>query len=385
MGHLIASTSHRPSKFPFSTHNLLREVAKYQYLMSTIDRILGNIYVGSVQPIIDHVPLRTDYNISHILSVMKFEVLPEYLVRKSYTLKNVAIDDDETTDILQYIDETNRFIDSCLFPHEPEYDPRKVDFRKKPQQGGVYVHCHAGVSRSVTFTVAYLMYRYRLNLKSALYAVKRKHPGAQPNDNFMEQLKIYQDMGSYHVDIDNQAYRVWKLTNSVKEDGTGENILAQEDTFKHNDQKRLQEMTPEELSTVTVIRCKKCRQKLALSTSFIQHEPPSKESTEGHFIRRAAGGRRIIGIQQSQDSCSHFFVEPLNWMKDELQGKQELEGKFSCPGCSSKVGGYNWKGSRCSCGKWMVPAIHLQNAKVDQIAFAKKALPNMVGSELAKE
>lgn len=235
----------------------------------------------------------------------------------------------------------------------------------------------------MTFIVAYLMYRYGLNLKSALYAVQRKHPGAQPNDNFMEQLKIYQGMGSRYVDPDNQAYKVWKLANSVKQDATGEAILSQDETFAHDDQKRLQEMSPEEVAAVTVIRCKKCRQKLALSTSFISHEPPSKESTEGHFIRRVAGGRRIIDIQRSQESCSHFFVEPLNWMKEELQGKQELEGKFSCPNCTSKVGGYNWKGSRCSCGKWMVPAIHLQNAKVDQVGFARKALPNVVGSELA--
>ncbi|SCU81097.1 LADA_0B11188g1_1 [Lachancea dasiensis] len=349
-----------------------------------IDRVLGGIYVGSVQPIIDHVPLKVEYHITHILSVMKFQVLPEYLVRKSYTLKNIPIDDDDSTDILQYINETNTFLDHCLFPHEPEYNPQIVDFKKKPQKSAVYVHCHAGVSRSVTFIVAYLMYRYRLNFKSALYAVQRKHPGAQPNDNFVEQLKIYEGMGSCYVDDEDQAYKVWKLANSVKSDATGETILAQEETFKHSDQKRLQKMTPEELANVTVIRCKKCRAHLALSTSFIQHEPPSKESTEGHFIKRAAGGRRIIDIQQSQEMCSHFFVEPLNWMKDELQGKQELEGKFSCFHCSAKVGAYNWKGSRCSCGKWMVPAIYLQNAKVDQVAHTKRVLPNLVGSEVVR-
>lgn len=346
--------------------------------MADIDRILGGIYVGSYQPIVDHFPLRTEHNISHILSVMKFEVIPEYLVRKSYVLKNISIDDDSTTDILQYINESNRFIDSCLFPGEPEYDPRKVSFKKKPQQGAIYIHCHAGVSRSVAFTVAYLMYRYGLDLKSALYAVKRKRAVSQPNENFLEQLRIFEAMGGSYVDENHQSYNVWKLSNSVKQDGTGNSILAKDDTFEHNDEKRIEDMTPEELSKVTVIRCKKCRQKLALSTSFIKHEPPSRESSEGHFIRRAAGSRRIIDIQESQRNCSHFFVEPLKWMKEELQGKQELEGKFCCPNCSSKVGAYNWKGSRCSCGKWMVPAIHLQTAKVDQISYNQEELPNVV-------
>ena len=52
-------------------------------------------------------------------------------------------------------------------------------------------------------------------------------------------------------------------------------------------------------------------------------------------------------------------------MKQELD-KAEMEGKFCAP--NAPLGwGYSWRGSRCSCGKWMVPAIHLQEAKVDYI------------------
>lgn len=349
--------------------------------MTDIDRVLGGIHVGGLQPIIDHISLKAEYNITHILSVIKFQVIPEYLIRKSYTLKNIPIDDDDTTDILQYINETNRFIDSCLFPDETEYDPRKADFKKKPQRGAIYIHCHAGVSRSITFAVAYLMYRYGFNLKTALHAVKRRRPSSQPNENFMAQLKIYEKMGSHYVDENHQLYKQWRLSNSVKLDPTGDEILENDETFKQDEEKKLSEMTEEELSQVFIIRCKKCRQKLASSISLINHKPPSRESSEGHFIRRAAGSRRIIDIQKSQDQCSHYFVEPLNWMKEELQGKQELEGKFSCPTCDSKVGGYNWKGSRCSCGKWMVPAIHLQTAKTDRVGLTMKILPNLVHFE----
>lgn len=350
-----------------------------------ITRILGGIYIGGIQPIAEHIPLNAQYKVTHILSVIRFQVIPEYLVRKSYTLKNIPIDDDDSTDILQYINETNKFLDLCLFPEELEYDPEKVNFKLKPQKGAVYIHCQAGVSRSVTFTVAYLMYRYGFNLKTALHAVSRKRVLAQPNDNFMEQLKLYEEMGGKYVKNDDQMYKQWKLINSVKLDPTGTEILSNEETFKKDEEKDLNKMTPEELREVKVARCKKCRQKLALSTSFIKHEPPSKESLEGHFIRRAAGARRIIDIEESQDRCSHFFVEPLNWMKEELQGKQELEGKFSCPGCSSKVGAYNWKGSRCSCGKWVVPAIHLQSNKVDQLPLLGKVLPNMIDFKTGKE
>lgn len=341
-------------------------------------RILGGIYIGGLGPIIKHIPLRAQYNITHILSVIRFDVIPEYLVKKSYTLKNIPIDDDDSTDILEHFNETNRFIDQCLFPNELEYNPKKADFRKKPQKGAIYIHCHAGISRSAAFTVAYLMYRYGFNLKTSLHALKRRNAQIQPNDNFMEQLKIYESMGGQFVDANNKDYNQWRLSNSLKADAKVTELLADDWIYHETNEAELAKMTDDELDRNTALKCKKCRQLLALSISFIGHSSPTKNSSEGHFIRRAAGSRRVIDIQQSQDQCSHFFVEPLSWMKKNLQNMKELEGKFSCPSCSTKVGGYNWKGSRCSCGKWVNPAIHLLSAKVDHVALKKKTLPNIV-------
>ncbi|CCF55456.1 hypothetical protein KAFR_0A00180 [Kazachstania africana CBS 2517] len=353
-----------------------------------VTRVLGNIYISGIQPIVDHAPLKAQHNITHILSVMKFNVIPEYLIRKGYTLKNIPIDDLETEDILKYLNETNKYIDQCLFPNEPEYSPDKVDFKKKKQGDAVLIHCQAGSSRSVAFAVAYLMYRYKLPLKVALHAVKRKRSLAEPNPGFLTQLQLFEEkIGSSDLDIvSNKFYKQWALENSLHSDPTGANILSNDKTFREtkSEDGDLDKLDADELYSVTAIRCKKCRYRLALSTSFIDHEPPSKESSEGHFIRRAANSHRIIDIQESQSICSHFFVEPLDWMKKELQGKQELEGKFSCPGCETKVGGYNWKGSRCSCGKWVIPAIHLQSNKVDQFPLSKQVLPNMVNFKSTK-
>lgn len=53
---------------------------------------------------------------------------------------------------------------------------------------GVLVHCLAGISRSVTITVAYLMYKMSMSLNDAYDFVRRKKANISPNFNFMGQL-----------------------------------------------------------------------------------------------------------------------------------------------------------------------------------------------------
>lgn len=52
-------------------------------------------------------------------------------------------------------------------------------------------------------------------------------------------------------------------------------------------------------------------------------------------------------------------------MRPELeQGK--LDGRLECPKCKTNVGKYAWQGMRCSCGDWVVPAISLAKARIDE-------------------
>ena len=57
---------------------------------------------------------------------------------------------------------------------------------------GVLVHCLAGISRSVTITVAYLMYKEKLSLEDAYEYVRVKKANIAPNFNFMGQLQDFQ-------------------------------------------------------------------------------------------------------------------------------------------------------------------------------------------------
>lgn len=61
------------------------------------------------------------------------------------------------------------------------------------------VHCYAGVSRSVTIVVAYIMKKYNWNVDEALNFVKEKRVVAKPNDGFMKQLKQFEETLSLNL------------------------------------------------------------------------------------------------------------------------------------------------------------------------------------------
>ncbi|TNM98207.1 hypothetical protein fugu_014453 [Takifugu bimaculatus] len=76
---------------------------------------------------------------------------------------------------------TQHFKQSIMFMHES---------RLKGE--GCLVHCLAGVSRSVTLVVAYIMTVTRLGWSDALAAVKAARPCAAPNVGFQRQLQEFE-------------------------------------------------------------------------------------------------------------------------------------------------------------------------------------------------
>lgn len=77
-------------------------------------------------------------------------------------------------DMAQHFEEAYEFIDRHL-----------------KAQHNTLVHCHAGVSRSVTIVVAYFMKKYSWTVDQALSFIRSKRPRAKPNESFMKQLRQY--------------------------------------------------------------------------------------------------------------------------------------------------------------------------------------------------
>ncbi|ATY65997.1 dual specificity phosphatase, putative [Cordyceps militaris CM01] len=316
--------------------------------------IPDNLYVGGLWALRRSDQL-SEKGITHVLSLYGFppdslknfkeEPWSEY--GKQYQHLLIDIDDVEETDILVEFPRAVKFIDGGL---------KSVGQTGKP--GGVFVHCAAGKSRSVSCIIAFLLWKYPNKfdpsansgttkprtetaeeaVNAALTLIRQTRPMAEPNDGFMEQLRMWWTMGCPE-DLEKQpVYQRWAYQREVSESlGVGQ--APSRLRFEDEQTERLD-------TTGSSLRCKKCRRVLATEQFIAKH-------------------KAIDGSA----SCQHLFIEPLSWMRPELE-QGTLNGRLTCPNgrCGATVGRYDWKGFKCTCGAWLTPAFSLQRAKVDEIA-----------------
>ncbi|XP_020242346.1 dual specificity protein phosphatase 12 isoform X2 [Asparagus officinalis] len=211
-------------------------------------------------------------------------------------LKRMAVPlrDTEDEDLLDYLDICLDFID----------EGRK--------EGGVLVHCFAGVSRSAAIVTAYLMRTEKKSQEGHSYkqgekvdsSIFEKDPGLRPESNAAE------------------------VTTKMEKPNT-------------------------------VYRCKKCRRIVAMPENVVSHTAGEGESSFGWQKRKSGNPYNRYG----EVECTSMFVEPLKWMTTVEEGA--LEGKLTCVKCDARLGYFNWAGIQCSCGSWITPAFQIHKNKVD--------------------
>ncbi|KAI9279193.1 protein-tyrosine phosphatase-like protein [Sporodiniella umbellata] len=153
-------------------------------ITSVAEQIIDFVWLGGFKAL--STPSFLEKNkIKHILTLGHFDPIepPE-----AFNHKIIRITDNPETHIIQYFPEAIEFITKAVAKKE-----------------AVLVHCLAGVSRSPTMVVAYLMSKERKRYKEVLAQVKGVRPFVNPNPGFLEQLKLFQDMG-YAFDKNHPAY-----------------------------------------------------------------------------------------------------------------------------------------------------------------------------------
>ena len=321
-----------------------------------MDKVADGIYVGSLESLNDIDNLKA-HGITHILSLVTDQVQDMQADDKKFVQLQVKVLDDEDEDIMQYFAVTNAFIESAL-----------------SQGTSVLVHCVAGVSRSVTAVCAYLLFKAyqndenlktKLSVENVISTIQETRPNAIPNDSFQEQLELYLASGC-EVSNDKPLYRQWilkKQAEGISFTGAAPTV-AQYISSSGSTATVGKTIIRDSQSAVplrsTQLRCKKCRTALAASQGFILHIPASGAQQYG------APRNGMSFTSSLSPHCMQYFMEPVIWMKPELE-KGLLQGKFGCPRCNAKIGSYSWKGGKCSCGKWVTPAIEIQRARVDEV------------------
>jgi len=133
-----------------------------------VTQVLPFLYVGNQHDAKNLVNLQS-CGITRVLNVTAH--VPGYHQQEGISYKTLPAADNGQQNISQYFDEALEFID-CARRHS----------------ANVLVHCVAGVSRSPTIAIAYIMKYLPMSMLEAYSLVKSRRPIISPNLNFMGQL-----------------------------------------------------------------------------------------------------------------------------------------------------------------------------------------------------
>ncbi|EMD49509.1 leucine rich repeat and phosphatase domain containing protein [Entamoeba histolytica KU27] len=152
------------SKLPKQCQFFGREYGKF-------DKIIDNLYLGSYANAHNKNYLQK-MGITHILTIGPLQpMFPEL-----FTYKQINIDDSVKEDISIYFEECFQFIEQA-----------------RNSGGAVLVHCAAGISRSASIVIAYLMKKNQWTYEYSYKYVLERRPIICPNSSFMKQLKEYEE------------------------------------------------------------------------------------------------------------------------------------------------------------------------------------------------
>ncbi|CAH1366993.1 unnamed protein product [Tenebrio molitor] len=148
----------------------IKNVSEPNTSLFGLSKVLPGLYVGNYRDSKDANQLNK-HNITHIVAI--HDSAKKIHSDKHYLC--VMASDSPDQNLTQYFSLCNDFIHAARL-----------------REGNVLIHCLAGMSRSVTVTVAYIMSVTNLNWKEALKVVRAGRAVANPNLGFQKQLQDFE-------------------------------------------------------------------------------------------------------------------------------------------------------------------------------------------------
>ncbi|UJR08880.1 hypothetical protein I4U23_013135 [Adineta vaga] len=130
------------------------------------------LFLGNIQHA-NNRELLHRFQIKHIINVCDFGLGQTIL--DNFNVIHIPMPDEPRTNIKQHFDRTNELLHG---------------FYEKKER--CLVHCAAGVSRSATIVLAYLMKYHHNTLNEAFFFLVEKRPQIWPNEGFLLQLIRYE-------------------------------------------------------------------------------------------------------------------------------------------------------------------------------------------------
>jgi len=258
------------------------------------NEIIPGFWIGSMDATIDFAELKKRH-ITHIIALVK-----DRIVSFPKEIKYIEFDvyDKSFYFLLHLFPQCFEFIDEAL-----------------KNKSSVLVHCSAGVSRSATLAIAYLMYSKTIPYSEAMAIVKKARPVINPNNGFIDQLQLFENM---HYTFEGTSKAHHEYHNLCKLQRVFDTKKYYQDNQKVcMDELGLDPEIPGYKAKFTstddlLYRCSECKRKLFITDDIIVKN--------GH----------------------RYFIQPMQWMAAKII---ESAGKLTCPCCGSILGGFNWFGA----------------------------------------
>mmetsp|Transcript_2689 Transcript_2689/g.4737 ORF Transcript_2689/g.4737 Transcript_2689/m.4737 type:complete len:324 (-) Transcript_2689:1316-2287(-) len=201
-------------------------------------------------------------------------------------------------------------------------------FRCKKQNKNVLVHCVAGVSRSVSVCIAFLLATHCVDSpESGLHMIQSLWPRASPNVGFMKQLDTFSKMNSpkqfslnFHLPahrpwtIDEQIHRLVLLRRWRRCAKTPCNVPTRL-LIPHS---KTTTMKSTDSIDALYTRCRLCRFLLTNSR---------------YHLNMSQCSLKVKGV---------VHILPVDFMNETIASLNQSSGKLFCPNCRAHVGNYDW-------------------------------------------